>query len=267
MVMRLPRLQLFEFNDLDAAPAAVRDTVVESLGRTLAWGHVLREVVGPFRRFLAQCGAEEIVDIGSGSGGPARLLLRELDGQGASLPKFVLTDLHPRVEAWTEAQSEWPSHIAFETSSVDATVMPDRLSRGRARTVINVLHHFSPSLVSAVLEDAVRSGRGIFVVEAFERNPLQFLNIAVVGLPALLANPVLSSKERWKKALLTWATPAALAISVWDGLVSTLRVYSEEELRAMVAPFGKGWRWEYGTFPYFPFGRGYYFYGVPAEGA
>ena len=35
------------------------------------------------------------------------------------------------------------------------------------------------------------------------------------------------------------------------------------ELRAMVAPFGQGFRWEYGTFRYLPFGTGTYFYGVP----
>ena len=102
------------------------------------------------------------------------------------------------------------------------------------------------------------------MAEGFARNPLQFANFAVAGLPALLANPLLSERDRLVKAALTWLTPAALGMSVWDGLVSTLRVYEEDELRAMVAPFGQGFRWEYGTFRYFPRGTGTYFYGVPA---
>ena len=31
----------------------------------------------------------------------------------------------------------------------------------------------------------------------------------------------------------------------------------------MVAPFGQSFRWEAGTFRYFPRGTGTYFYGVP----
>ena len=146
---------------------------------------------------------------------------------------------------------------------VDATRIPDAIGRGRARTIINVLHHLSPVLARGVFEDAVRGGRGVFVAEAFERNPVSFLNFAFAGLPALLANPLLSPEDRAWKAAFTYLTPAALGISVWDGVVSALRMYTEEELREMVAPFGASWRWTYGTFRYFPRGRGYFFHGVP----
>ena len=74
MSLRLPRLQLFEFNDLPWMPAAVRDTVVESLSRTLAWGGILEGLVGPFEAFLARAGAREVLEIGSGGGGPAIIL-------------------------------------------------------------------------------------------------------------------------------------------------------------------------------------------------
>ncbi len=57
-------------------------------------------------------------------------------------------------------------------------------------------------------------------------------------------------------------SPGAAA---WDGLVSSLRVYSEAELREMVAPFAGGLEWIHGTYPYRPFGRGYYFFGVRSE--
>jgi hypothetical protein len=51
---------------------------------------------------------------------------------------------------------------------------------------------------------------------------------------------------------------------VWDGLVSTLRVYTEAELREMVAPFGQDWEWTAGTFRYPPLGTGTWFRGVPS---
>ena len=102
----------------------------------------------------------------------------------------------------------------------------------------------------------------MFIAEGFERNPLRFASFALAGLPALYVNPLLAPRHRLEKALLTWLTPAAIAASVWDGVVSTLRVYSEDELRAMVAPLGDAFTWRYDTYGFAPLGRPYYFYGV-----
>lgn len=259
----LPRMQLFEFNDLPWVPASVRDTVVESLSRTLRWGKMLDGLVEPFESFLDAAGTREVLEIGSGGGGPAVILAEAIARRGRDAPRFVLTDLHPRPEAWAALAAALPSAISFEPASVDATRIPEPLARGRARSIINVLHHFPPSLAAAILEDAVRGGRGVFVAEGFERNPLQFANFAPAGLASLAVNPWLSPRDRLAKAALTYLTPLALGVSVWDGLVSTMRVYSEDELRAMVAPFGGGWDWHYGTYRYPPLGTGYYFYGLP----
>lgn len=264
--MALPRVQLFEFNDLTWMPVAVRDTIVESLSRMLEWNHLLDGVVAPFDRFLRESGSTEVLDLGSGAGGPARLLAQAIARAGRTPPRFLLTDLHPHLETWAALRDARPAVIDYVAQPVDATRIDPALSAGRARTIINVLHHFPPVLARQVLEDAVRGGHGVFVAEAFERNPLQFANQIPAGLPAMLANPILSPRERLAKAFLTWATPAAAAIALWDGIVSTLRVYTEAELRAMVEPFGAAFRWEYGTYPYWPFGRGYYFFGVPRAG-
>src|SRR5437016_1702050 len=97
---RLPRLQLFEFNDLASVPAAVRDTVVESLSRALDWGRMLEGLVAPFESFVRETGATELLDLGAGGGGPARILAREITRAGRTPPRFILTDLHPRVDVW-----------------------------------------------------------------------------------------------------------------------------------------------------------------------
>jgi hypothetical protein len=259
--LRLPRLQLFEFNDLAWVPAPLHDTIVESLSRALDWGRVLSGLAQPFAEFLDETGAREVLEIGSGAGGPARILARELERQGHPVPRFVLTDLHPQPDAWRRFAGEGP--FDFVEEPVDAAAIPEALARDRVRSIINVFHHFPPSLARAVLADSVKSGRGVFLAEAFERQPLQFANFGLAGLPALLSNPLLSPRDRLAKALLTWLTPTALAVSIWDGLVSTMRVYSEEDLRAMVDPISPGWSWRYGHFTYPPMGTGYFFTGVP----
>lgn len=263
MAPMLSRRQLFEFNDLPWMPAAVRDTVVESLSRALSWGRVLENLAPPFMDFLEESGATEVLEIGSGAGGPATILARIIARHGKKPPRFILTDLHPRVAAWEQARRENRDAIDFEPAPVDATSIPDSLGRGRVRSIINALHHFPRELAQNVLRDAVRGSRGVFVAEGFERNPLMFANFAVAGIPALMLNPLLSPRDNVAKAALTWLTPAALGISIWDGIVSTLRIWSEDELRDMVAPFGGDFRWDYGTYDYPPFGKGYYFQGLP----
>jgi SAM-dependent methyltransferase len=264
--MTLPRMHLFEFNDAAWAPRVLRDTIVEALSRTLTWARLLRGLVAPFEAFLAASGAREVLDLASGAGGPARILASEILRAGRTPPRFVLTDLYPNHDAWEEARAAFPGVIDFEPAPVDATRIPARVAGDRARVIVNAFHHLPPEVAREVLADAVRSSSPIFIAESFERGPWGFLPFVLPGLPALVATPFLSPKDRLAKLLLVWSSPAILAVSLWDGIVSTLRVYSREELLAMVgpSPAAEGsFTWTYGTFAV-PFGgTGYYFQGLP----
>lgn len=261
--MAFRRRQLFEFNDLAAVPAPVRDTIVESLGRTLAWGHVLAGLVEPLEACLAEAGCREVLDLGSGSGLPAALLADEFKRRGHAPPRFHLTDLHPRPAEWDALAATRGDTLAFEPAPVDATAVPPELSRGRVRTVINVLHHLPPDLARDILVDACTHGEGVFVAEGFGRHPFGFATMWPTGLPALLLNPLLTRRDRAAKVALTWLTPAALTIGLWDGVVSTLRIHTPEELAAMVAPLGDRVTVRTGEFRYLGLGRGFYFACLP----
>ncbi|AKT41587.1 hypothetical protein [Chondromyces crocatus] len=262
MSLALPRVHLFEWNDLDGIPEPIRETVVESLSRTLRWG-VLRELVTPLTTFLKETGASEILDVGAGAAGPAMTLVEELQRAGVTPPRFILTDLAPRIGAWEEARAAHPGFIDFEPNPVDATAIPAELGKGRARLLSCVFHHFQPDLAKAILADAVRSNVGIFILEPFERNPLGGVALGCTFIPSVMINPLLSPRNRWQKILLTYLTPIALMTNAWDCFISTLRIHTVEDLQAMVAPFGDAFRWRHGVFRYPPFGKGYYFYGVP----
>jgi hypothetical protein len=259
----LPRLHLFEFNDSPWAPRPLRDTIIESLSRTLSWGRLLAGLVAPFEEFVTRARVGEVLDVCAGAGGPARILAGEIRRAGRTPPRFLLTDLQPQLETWQAARDAMPRDLDYVASPVDATAIPPEIGRGRARVIINSFHHFSPRLARDILRDAVEGSAGIFIAEPFDRNPLRFGTFMPVGAMALMANPVLSPRDRIGKALLTWATPAVVAASLWDGVVSTLRVYSRAELEEMVAPLGDRFVWTFGHHAFSPGGRGYYFYGVP----
>jgi hypothetical protein len=257
--MALPRLQLFEFNDHPRSPAPLRESLVESLSRALVWGRVLRGLAGPFTAFLDRTGADEVLDLCSGAGGPATILASEIRGSGRRPPRFLLTDLHPHPQLWEALRKKDPQAIDFVSEPVDATNIPGAVGAGRPRVIINALHHLPPTLAGEVLRGACSSGPGVFIAEAFGRNPLRFFPFIISGGPAILVNPFLSPRHGLAKFLLL---PVSLVAGPWDGVVSTLRVYTERDLREMTAPLGEEFDWQYGTFPY-PFGgKGYWFAGV-----
>lgn len=241
----------------------LRDTIVESLSRTLRWGKILSGLVEPFGRFLDRANTTEVLDLGSGAGGPAAVLSTALRERGRHV-RFLLTDIFPHEEDWERLKKEHPDRVDYVREPIDATDIPPAIAAGRARAILNVLHHFPPDLARAVIAAAIRDRAPLFIAEGFERTPLGFLPFAPAGLPAIALSPILSHDRRLARALLAWATPVLLAASLWDGFVSTLRVYTEDELRAMTEgiPGADAYAWTYGTYR-FPFGgRGYYFMGT-----
>ncbi|MFT3768615.1 MAG: hypothetical protein QM820_24480 [Minicystis sp.] len=261
--MDLPRLQLFELNDAPWAPPVLRDIIIEALSRTLDWGGILRGLVAPFEDFIAASGTTEVLDLASGAAGPARILINEILRAGRTPPRFLLTDLNPQLAAWRQARAAFPHILDFVPEPVDATNIPEPLACGRARVIINALHHLPPAVAGGIFADAARSKSPVFIAECFERNPLGYVAMWPAGSLALAVTPLLSSRARLAKAVLTYATPIVLGVSLWDGLVSTMRVYSRADLEAMVAPLGDGYDWTYGTFAFPVGGKGYYFHGVP----
>lgn len=257
------RRQLFEFNDLSRAPLALRETLLETLGRGLRWGRLLQGLAPHLEDFISQSGCPVLHDVCAGSGYASLGLLQELTKRGQTELRFVLSDLNPHPDIWAELKQYAPKQLEFLSVSVDATAIPEDLASGKARLIVNAFHHFPQALGQSILADAVRARVPIFITEPFERDPLGFVPFIPIAGLGMLLNPLLASQRRLSKMLWSWATPIPYLAGLWDGFVSTLRVYSEGELRAMVQPFGQGYRWTYGHYHYPLGGKGYYFHGIP----
>ena len=112
------------------------------------------------------------------------------------------------------------------------------------RTIFSSFHHFGPQAARAMLRDAVESGRGIGVFEVAQRN---VRTLAVLCLTPLLVlwltlgmRPV-----RWSRIFWTLVVPV-VPFTIWfDGWVSCLRAYGEDELKEMVSE-EKGYCWMVG---------------------
>ncbi|MCB9689054.1 MAG: hypothetical protein H6735_28685 [Alphaproteobacteria bacterium] len=129
------------------------------------------------------------------------------------------------------------------------------------RTLFNAFHHFRPEQARRILEDAVRAGEPIGVFEFVGRQPHAVPGM--LGVPFAVAALVPFLRPfRWGWLPLTYLLPVLPLVVAWDGLVSCLRVYSPEELRALVVGLDT-YDWDIGTFP-LPFpGHGIYLVGTP----
>ncbi|MGK5090572.1 hypothetical protein WDW89_01000 [Deltaproteobacteria bacterium TL4] len=244
----MPRIHAFEFCDHEKCPVFLRDSLVESLGNTFRWGKIYDAIAPVFIEFCQQADCDTILDLGSGSGEPVSILIDVLKKQQLSPPHFTISDLLPKVHAMEAVAARYPGQIEVISESLDATDVPERFDQS-ARTIISAFHHFPPELASKILFDCVRKQRAIFILEPFPRDLLSLAPLMLPNLAALLINPLLTHKDRILKMIFTYAFLTPLVIGSWDGVISVLRMYTEDELLDMVKPFGETYHWEYHKVP------------------
>lgn len=182
---------------------------------------------------------------------------------------FVLTDLHPHLPAWHAAAKQSPN-ILFVPAPIDASnVPPDLLSqavrrRGQSIPPTNnppnsppfslslsrapapkkqfrifslALHHFTDADASRILRHALRTSSGFGIFE------LQSRSFESLGLMALLW-PLLWAASWWwfwrQWGFLFWmyVVPVVPFVVVYDGVVSSLRTRTPEEVLALIRGTG-----------------------------
>ncbi|WP_437728725.1 class I SAM-dependent methyltransferase [Sorangium sp. So ce861] len=237
-------MQLVELEDLPWFPSVLRDGGTAFLNfAERASGHA-RRLVGPLERALDATGETRLVDLCSGGGGPAAAIADELAKRGRKVT-VTLTDLYPNLPAFEHAARESRGAVVGRAAPVDATAVPAELTG--FRTIFNAFHHFPPEQARKVLADAVAQRQPIGVFEVVSRELPMLLGILFTPLTVTVSMPFWRP-FRWAWLLWTWLVPVMQAFALWDGLVSWLRIYSVEELRALVAQIdAPDWVWDIGT--------------------
>ncbi|MBI4903069.1 MAG: hypothetical protein HY820_05500 [Acidobacteria bacterium] len=225
--------------------------------------HVILPVL---ERVLEEGKATAIVDLCSGAGGAVLGVQRALAAR-KKLVSVLLTDKYPNVPAFRAAQRDSGGWVRGYDGSVDATRLPEELAG--VRTMFNSFHHFPPAVARGILADAFRTRQPIAIFETTERSILNTAtNLPLSFLTMLALMPGMHDKrpEWWVFTYLVPLLPLAFG---WDGLVSCLRSYTQEEFDEL----RKGledttYRWRSGRLPVprSPIHVNY-FIGMPGSGA
>ncbi len=240
------RVHLFELEDQAWFPRVLRDAGTAFLefaarvaGHSAALAPKLAEA-------LADAGETRIVDLCSGGAGPVAEIVDALAARGTEV-HALLTDFYPNEGSLARVSARSAGRIDWVREPVDATRVPRALEG--MRTIFNALHHFRPDDARGILADATSAGRPIAIFEVVSREPLAFVGILLAPLSFALALPFLRPFH-WLWVPLTYVVPVLPLFILWDGIVSILRVYSPDELRALVDSLDErhrtAYRWEIG---------------------
>lgn len=238
------RRQLVELEDLSWCPRAVRDGGTDWLAFMFNATKIFGAVAPKIRGAMQAAGTTSVLDLCSGGGGPWLTLQRALARSGPV--KVVLSDLYPNVAALEAMRVRSGGRLEYVPSTVDATNVPRHLDG--VRTMFNAFHHFRPDLARAILADAVAKRRPIAIFEASNHRAVG-LAAMPLQLPALLLLTPFVRPFRLSRLALTYLLPLIPFIVLFDGTVSFLRLYLEDDLRELVAqvPGHEEFQWDIGT--------------------
>ncbi len=255
------RLHLFELEDQPWFPGVIRDAGTGYISKFVELTGMMKEVVPLLARALEHTESRQIVDLCSGAGGPASLMVPGLAKAGHDVT-VVCTDLFPNIPALEHTYERSRGRVDFREQPIDATAVPEDLVG--LRTIFNAFHHFKPDVARKILEDAVQAKQPIAVFEFVGREPHVILGL--LGLPFIVMAilPFLRPFQ-WVWIPFTYLIPLIPAFIAWDGLVSCLRVYYPHELAELTAGLDS-YEWDMGRFlmPGSP-GKGTYLVGIPRQ--
>lgn len=235
------RLHLFEFEDQKWFPSFLRNYGTDFLGFLSNVTKMYKPIVPVLSDALKKTNTNTIIDLGSGGGGGLLWLNEELKKEVPTL-KIQLTDFYPNLSAFEYTASK-TNNISYSKNSVDAREVPNELTG--FRTQFLSLHHFKPNEARQILQNAVDSAQGIGVFEGQERSLPSIIAMIFSPLTVLFTTPFIRP-FKLGRIIFTYLIPIVPLFVLWDGIVSSLRTYSVEEMESLISEIDnkESYNWE-----------------------
>jgi hypothetical protein len=221
-------IRLFEFEDLAWFPGVIRESMTDYLRYLITKSGFYRPVVPLIIEGMKKLQTNRIIDLCSGGGGAIEQLRNELKQLSEAEIQIILTDLYPNKEAYEYLSERTGGGISFLDESVDAASVPLKLKG--FRTIFSGFHHFDKSTAKAVLKNAVDSGSGIGIFDGGDKHILAVLVILIVHPLAFLIFTPFFRPLRFSRLFFTYIIPVIPFCTIWDGIVSIMRLYKPDEL-------------------------------------
>lgn len=237
------RIHLFEFEDQYWFPTFLRNYGTDFLQFLSNKTRIYKPIVPMLEETLRKSKTETIIDLCSGGGGGLLGLNDELKKEIARI-NIIMTDYFPNIAAF-EHTKKLTDNIEYEVNSVDARNVPSNLKG--LRTQFLSFHHFKPNDAKLILQNAVDSKSPIAIFEAQERSLPSILAMLFSPITVLLTTPFIRP-FKLGRIIFTYLIPIVPFFVLWDGVVSSLRTYSTNEMEKLITNLNgtEKYDWEVG---------------------
>ncbi len=227
------RRHWFEFGDQTWIRGRFREVYNEALNFGQTVGGHYRRMAPAFARWASGHPSGLVLDLASGGAAPLKCMMESAREHEPSMPKLVCSDLHPDLERLRRLSSQFGTaaidHLPLPVSALD--VPPDL---PKMRSICSALHHFREEDAARIIENTLKDGGGLFVMEPFERNFRHLAMLLLAGPWIYLWAPFFSERFSLLQLLLCTLIPIVPFMIFWDGVVSVLRIHTTQEIVAMI---------------------------------
>lgn len=225
------RVQLFEFEDLPWFPDVIRTGGTDYLRYFLITSELYKPIIPLINQTLKDINETKIIDLCSGGGGYIEQVYNEINKINGHKISITLTDKFPNIEAYEFLKNKTNDGIEYLSNSTDAANVPKDLKG--FRTMFSAVHHFQPDQVKGVLKNAIESRAAIGLFDGGEKSVFAMLGLIIIHPIGFLIFTPFFKPFKFSRLFFTYIIPLIPIYTVWDGVVSILKMYKPTELRQL----------------------------------
>ena len=221
-------IHLFEFTDQHWCPQTIRQYMTDYLHFLITKLGIYRPAVPIIKNIMDKTGKDEILDLCSGSGGGVDIVQHELSKISGKVIKLTMSDKYPNIGLYEILKNNSNGGLDYNKDSVDALNVPNNFNG--IRTMFSALHHFKPEQVKDILKDAVLNKSPVCFFEGAGKRVLDFMGILLLHSFIFIAVTPFIKPFRLSRLFLTYIVPLVPVMTIWDGLVSILRMHTPKNM-------------------------------------
>lgn len=223
------RVHLFEFEDLSWFPDVIRTGGTDFLRYFLIASELYKPTIPLINQTLKEIDENKIIDLCSGGGGYIEQVYNELNKISEHRISITLTDKFPNVKTYDLLKEKTKHGINYSSVSIDAANVPKDLEG--FRTMFSAVHHFQPEQVKEFLKNAVENRVAIGFFDGGEKSIFAILGLMIIHPISFFIFTPFFKPFKFSRLFFTYIIPLIPIYTVWDGVISILRMYKPEELR------------------------------------
>lgn len=217
------RIEFFEFEDFNWFPKFIRDGGTDFLGFILKMTRFYEPTIKVIENIIAKTSHNQVLDLCSGNAGPIEFISDKID----SKIKFIVSDKYPNISAYKKLRLE--KDIDYLSEPLDILKMGEKSTHG-IRTMFSAIHHFNPSEIQTIFKNIIESNMPICIFDSGDKHLGTIIAILLFHPILFLFCTPFIRPFRFDRLIFTYLIPIIPVFTIWDGVVSILRLYKSDEL-------------------------------------